>query len=69
MAFESSTFKQISAYLCVQPQALAFVLDVDELVADVLLTERLRSTLGKLQPLTCGKILKRDARWIPGKDS
>jgi len=48
--------------------ALAFVMDVDELVADVVLTERLRSTLAKLEPLSCGKILRRDAKWIPPKD-
>lgn len=48
--------------------ALAFVMDVDELVADVLLTERLRSTLGKLEPLSCGKILKREVKCIPFKD-
>jgi len=48
--------------------ALAFVLDVDELVAEVLLTERLRSTLSKLEPLSCGKIMKKDVRCIPMKD-
>eukprot|EP00435_Cladocopium_sp_Y103_P039328 s315_g10.t1 len=49
-------------------QALAFVLDVDELVAEVLLTERLRSTLSKLEPLSCGKIMKKDVKCIPIKD-
>ncbi|CAE7644136.1 unnamed protein product, partial [Symbiodinium pilosum] len=34
--------------------ALAFVLDVDELVANVLLTEKLRGLLTKIQPITCG---------------
>lgn len=49
-------------------QALAFVMDVDELVADVILTERLRSTLGKLEPLSCGKILRREVKCVPAKD-
>eukprot|EP00439_Symbiodinium_sp_Y106_P023607 s2968_g2.t2 len=35
--------------------ALAFVLDVDELVAQVLLTEKLRGLLTKIQPIDCGK--------------
>jgi len=48
--------------------ALAFVMDVDELVADVILTERLRSTLGKLEPLSCGKILRREVKCVPAKD-
>lgn len=48
--------------------ALAFVLDVDELVAEVLLTERLRSTLSKLEPLSCGKVMKKDQKCIPLKD-
>mmetsp|Transcript_4597 Transcript_4597/g.10793 ORF Transcript_4597/g.10793 Transcript_4597/m.10793 type:complete len:828 (-) Transcript_4597:38-2521(-) len=34
--------------------ALAFVLDVDELVANVLLTEKLRGLLTKISPLSCG---------------
>ncbi|CAJ1394568.1 unnamed protein product [Effrenium voratum] len=45
--------------------ALAFVMDVDELVADVLLTERLRSLLPKIEPLSCGKSFKTN---IPVKD-
>ncbi|CAJ1335390.1 unnamed protein product [Effrenium voratum] len=44
--------------------ALAFVLDVDELVADVFLTENLRSLLSKVEPLSCGK----PHRWFPAKD-
>jgi len=34
--------------------ALAFVLDVDELVANVLLTEKLRGLLPKIAPISCG---------------
>jgi len=47
--------------------ALAFVLDVDELVADVLLTERLRSMVAKIQPLSCG--LMKTGRCCPLKDT
>ena len=38
--------------------------DVDELVADVFLTENLRSLLSKVEPLSCGK----PHRWFPAKD-
>jgi len=41
--------------------ALAFVLDVDELVAQVLLTEKLRGLLTKIQPIDCGKTTSRRA--------
>lgn len=34
--------------------ALAFVLEVDELVANVLLTEKLRGLLPKIKPISCG---------------
>jgi len=34
--------------------ALAFVLDVDEALCHVLLSERLRSSLAKMQPISCG---------------
>jgi len=47
--------------------ALAFVMDVDELVADVLLTERLRCILPKIKPLSCG-VRKRGYRCCPYKD-
>ncbi|CAJ1366377.1 unnamed protein product, partial [Effrenium voratum] len=40
--------------------ALAFVLDVDELLANVLLTEKLRGLLPKIEPLTCGTTTRRD---------
>mmetsp|Transcript_55362 Transcript_55362/g.132233 ORF Transcript_55362/g.132233 Transcript_55362/m.132233 type:complete len:760 (-) Transcript_55362:313-2592(-) len=46
--------------------ALAFVMDVDELVADVLLTERLRSILPKIKPLSCG--VRKRGRCCPFKD-
>ena len=46
--------------------ALAFVMDVDELVADVLLTERLRSILPKIQPLSCGQ--RKKGKCCPIKD-
>jgi len=35
--------------------ALAFVLDVDELLAQVLFTERIRMTLPRIKPLACGE--------------
>ena len=47
--------------------ALAFVMDVDELVANVLLTERLRSILPKIQPMSCGQ-RKRGHKCCPFKD-
>ena len=46
--------------------ALAFVMDVDELVANVLLTERLRSILPRIQPLSCGPRAK--GKCCPIKD-
>lgn len=48
--------------------ALAFVMDVDELVADVMLTERLRQVLHKVEPMTCGKMRRRDSKWVPLKE-
>lgn len=47
---------------------LAFVMDADELLADVMLTERLRSVVEKVEPMTCGKISRRDSKHLPYKD-
>ncbi|CAE7513703.1 unnamed protein product [Symbiodinium natans] len=45
--------------------ALAFIMDVDELIAHVLLTERLRSMLPRIRPLPCVATIRRGGPSTP----